>query len=41
MSVCEQEAGDYSACVVLLNRGDSYFVHDVIRGKFPFDRLKE
>ena len=36
-----RSAGDYSACVVLLNRGDSYHVHEVIRGKFPFDRLKE
>jgi predicted phage terminase large subunit-like protein len=26
---------------VLLNRGDSYFVLEVIRGKFPFNRLKE
>jgi predicted phage terminase large subunit-like protein len=41
IALSEQEAGDYSACVVLLNRGDSYFVHEVIRGKFPFDRLKE
>jgi predicted phage terminase large subunit-like protein len=41
IALSEQEAGDYSACVVLFNRGDSYFVHDVIRGKFPFDKLKE
>src|SRR6266481_3160667 len=41
IALSEHEAGDYSACVVLLNRGDSYFVHDVVRGKFPFDRLKE
>ena len=41
IALSEQEAGDYSACVVLLNRGDSYLVHDVIRGKFPFDKLKE
>ena len=41
IALSEQEAGDYSACVVLLNRGDSYFVHEVIRGKLPFDRLKE
>jgi predicted phage terminase large subunit-like protein len=41
IALSEQEAGDYSACVVLLNRGDSYYVHEVIRGKFPFDRLKE
>ena len=40
IALSEQEAGDYSACVVLLNRGDSYFVVDVIRGKFPFDKLK-
>src|ERR1700704_6903433 len=33
IALSEQEAGDYSACVVLLNRGDSYFVVDVIRGK--------
>jgi predicted phage terminase large subunit-like protein len=37
----EKEAADYSACVVLLNRGDLYFVLDVIRGKFPFDQLKD
>ena len=24
-----------------LNRGDRYYVLEVIRGKFPFDRLKE
>src|SRR5258708_31933639 len=41
IALSEQEAGDYSACVVLLNRGDLYFVFDVIRGKFPFDRLKD
>ena len=33
----EKEAADYSACVVLLNRGDLYYVLDVIRGKFPFN----
>jgi predicted phage terminase large subunit-like protein len=26
---------------VLLNRGELYFVLEVIRGKFPFDRLKD
>jgi len=41
IALSEQEAGDYSVCVVLLNRGDLYFVLEVIRGKFPFDRLKE
>jgi predicted phage terminase large subunit-like protein len=41
IALSEKEAADYSACVVLLNRGDSYFVLEVIRGKFPFDRLKD
>jgi predicted phage terminase large subunit-like protein len=41
IALSEKEAADYSACVVLLNRGDLYYVLDVIRGKFPFDRLKE
>ena len=41
IALSEKEAADYSACVVLLNRGDLYFVLEVIRGKFPFDRLKE
>ena len=41
IALSEQEAGDYSVCVVLFNRGDSYFVFEIIRGKFPFDRLKE
>jgi predicted phage terminase large subunit-like protein len=41
IAMAEKEANDYSACVVLLNRGDLYFVKEVIRGKFPFDRLKE
>ena len=37
----EKEAADYSACVVLLNRGELYYVLEVIRGKFPFDQLKD
>src|SRR5712664_443011 len=41
IALSEQETADYSACVVLLNRGDLYYVIDVIRGKFPFDRLKD
>jgi predicted phage terminase large subunit-like protein len=41
IALSEKEAADYSACVVLLNRGDLYFVIEVIRGKFPFDQLKE
>jgi predicted phage terminase large subunit-like protein len=41
IALSEKEAADYSACVVLLNRGELYYVIDVIRGKFPFDQLKE
>jgi predicted phage terminase large subunit-like protein len=41
IALSEQEAADYSACVVLLNRGDTYYVLEVIRGKFPFDKLKQ
>src|SRR5882757_1175666 len=41
IALSEKEAADYSACVVLLNRGDLYFVLEVIRGKFPFDKLKD
>ena len=41
IALSEKEAADYSACVVLLNRGDQYYVLEVIRGKFPFDKLKE
>ena len=41
IALSEKEEADYSACVVLLNRGDRYFVMEVIRGKFPFDRLVE
>jgi predicted phage terminase large subunit-like protein len=39
IALSEKEAADYSACVVLLNRGDLYYVLDVIRGKFPFNKL--
>ena len=41
IALSENEAADYSACVVLLNRGDLYYVLEVIRGKFPFDQLKQ
>src|SRR6202166_741753 len=41
IALSEQETGHYSACVVLLNRGDLYYVLEVIRGKFPFDQLKD
>ena len=39
IALSEKEAADYSACVVLLNRGDSYYVLEVIRDKFPFNKL--
>jgi predicted phage terminase large subunit-like protein len=41
IALSEKEGADYSACVVLLNRGELYYVLDVIRGKFPFDQLKD
>jgi predicted phage terminase large subunit-like protein len=41
IALSEKEAADYSACVVLLNRGERYYVLEVIRGKFPFDQLKD
>src|SRR5258708_24734274 len=41
IALSEQEAGDYSAGVVLLNRGETYYVLEVLRGKFPFDKLKD
>jgi predicted phage terminase large subunit-like protein len=41
IALSEQEAGDYSVGVVLLNRGESYYVMEVLRGKFPFDKLKD
>jgi predicted phage terminase large subunit-like protein len=41
IALSEKEAAHYSACVVLLNRGDFYYVLEVIRGKIPFDKLKE
>jgi predicted phage terminase large subunit-like protein len=41
IALSEQEAADYSACVVLLERDDLYYVVDVIRGKFPFNQLKD
>jgi predicted phage terminase large subunit-like protein len=40
IALSEAETGDYSACVVLLNRGEVFYVLDVVRGRFPFDTLK-
>ena len=40
IALSEIESGDYSACVVLLKRGEVFFVLEVIRGRFPFETLK-
>jgi predicted phage terminase large subunit-like protein len=40
IALSEAETGDYSACVVLLIRGEVFYILDVVRGHFPFDALK-
>jgi predicted phage terminase large subunit-like protein len=40
IALSEAETGDYSACVVLLKRGEIFFILEVVRGRFPFDTLK-
>jgi predicted phage terminase large subunit-like protein len=35
------ETGDFSACVVMLNRKEVFYILNVVRGKFPFEILKE
>jgi predicted phage terminase large subunit-like protein len=40
IALSETETGDYSACVVLLNRGEVFYILEVVRGRFPFDALK-
>jgi predicted phage terminase large subunit-like protein len=40
IALSETETGDYSACVVLLRRGEVFYVLEVIRGRFPFETLK-
>ena len=40
IALSEAETGDYSACVVLLQRRDIFYILEVIRGRFPFDTLK-
>jgi predicted phage terminase large subunit-like protein len=40
IALSEAEGGDYSAGVVLLCREETFYVLDVIRGKFPFDQLR-
>lgn len=41
IALSEKETGDYSVGVVLLRRGDRFFVLDVTRGRFAFDQLKQ
>jgi len=41
IALSETESGDYSACVVLLWRGEVFYVLEVVRGRFPFDTLKQ
>jgi predicted phage terminase large subunit-like protein len=40
IALSEAETGDYSACVVLLRRGEVFYILEVVRGRFPFDTLK-
>jgi len=40
IALSETETGDYSACVVLLMRNEVFHVLEVVRGRFPFGRLK-
>ena len=39
IALSENEKADFSAGVVLLNRGQTFYVLDVIRGRFPFAQL--
>ena len=40
IALSEAETGDYSAGVVLLQRKEIFYVLEVLRGRFPFDTLK-
>jgi len=40
IALSEAETGDYSAGVVLLNRGEVFYILEVVRGRFRFDLLK-
>jgi predicted phage terminase large subunit-like protein len=40
IALSEAETGDYSACVVLLRRQETFYILEVVRGRFPFDVLK-
>ena len=39
IALSETQTGDYSAGVVLLNRGETFFVLEVVRGRFQFPQL--
>jgi len=39
IALSETESADYSACAVLLQRGEVFYVVEVVRGRFPFDTL--
>src|SRR3989442_7122114 len=41
IALSETETGDYSACVVLLRRGEVFYVLEVVRGRCPFDKRKQ
>jgi predicted phage terminase large subunit-like protein len=41
IALSEAETGDYSACVVLLMRGEVFYVLEAHRGKLPFGALKQ
>jgi predicted phage terminase large subunit-like protein len=41
IALSEAETGDYSACVVLLAREEVFYILEVVRGRFPFDALKQ
>jgi phage terminase large subunit-like protein len=40
IALSEMETSDYAACVVLLVREETFFVLEVLRGRFPFETLK-
>jgi phage terminase large subunit-like protein len=41
IALSETESGDYSACVVLLRRREVFYILEALRGRFPFDTLKQ
>jgi phage terminase large subunit-like protein len=41
IALSEAESGDYAACVVLVRRQEVFYVFEVVRGRFPFDALKQ